>query len=46
MRREATQRGIPLITTLSGGHAVVQAIRALREGEMDVCSLQELYGKG
>ena len=31
MRREATQRGVPLVTTLSGGHAMVQAIQALRE---------------
>ena len=32
MRREATQRGISLITTLSGGHAMVEAIRAMRPG--------------
>jgi carbamoyl-phosphate synthase large subunit len=43
LRRTATQRGIPLITTLSAGHAVVEAIRALRSGSLDVKSLQEIY---
>jgi carbamoyl-phosphate synthase large subunit len=43
MRVEATQRGLPLITTLSGGHAMVQAIRALRDAPYEVRSLQEIY---
>jgi carbamoyl-phosphate synthase large subunit len=43
MRSEALQRGVPLITTLSGGHAMVEAIAALREGKLEVCSLQEVY---
>ncbi len=43
MRREATQRGIALITTLSGGHAMVEAIRAMREGELHLRCLQEIY---
>jgi carbamoyl-phosphate synthase large subunit len=43
MRREATQRGVPLVTTLSGGHAMVQAIQALREKPFEVRSLQEIY---
>ncbi|MCP3982630.1 MAG: carbamoyl-phosphate synthase large subunit [bacterium] len=43
LRREATQRSIPLITTLSGGHAMVEAIRQLRSEELDVRSLQEIY---
>ncbi|MGD8396481.1 MAG: carbamoyl-phosphate synthase large subunit, partial [Candidatus Eiseniibacteriota bacterium] len=43
MRRTATQRGVPLITTLSGGHAMVQAITALRRSDFDVRSLQEIY---
>jgi carbamoyl-phosphate synthase large subunit len=43
MRLEATQRGIPLITTLSGGHAMVQAIEAVRQGRLDVRCLQEIY---
>jgi carbamoyl-phosphate synthase large subunit len=43
MRTTATQRGVPLITTLSGGHAVVQAISALRDNKFEVSSLQEIY---
>ncbi len=43
LRTTATQRGIPLITTLSAGHAVVEAIRALRKGRLEVVSLQEIY---
>jgi carbamoyl-phosphate synthase large subunit len=43
MRRTATQRGIPLVTTLSGGHAMVHAITALRRSAVDVRSLQEIY---
>ena len=43
IRTTATQRGVPLITTLSGGHAVVEAIRALRSGPLEVRSLQEIY---
>jgi carbamoyl-phosphate synthase large subunit len=44
LRTTATQRGIPLITTLSGGHAMVEAIRALGRGALTVKSLQEVYG--
>jgi len=43
MRREATQRGVPLVTTLSGGHAMVEAIRAMRDGNLRVRALQEIY---
>ena len=43
LRTTATQRGIPLITTLSGAAAAVEAIRALRAGPMEVRSLQEIY---
>jgi carbamoyl-phosphate synthase large subunit len=43
LRTTATQRGIPLITTLSGGHAMVEAIRSLKRGALTVKSLQELY---
>jgi carbamoyl-phosphate synthase large subunit len=43
IRRTATQRGIPLITTLSGGHAAVEAIRALQRGPLEVRTLQEVY---
>ncbi len=44
LRTNATRRGIPLITTLSAAHAVVEAIRALRTGPLEVRSLQEIYG--
>ncbi len=44
LRTTATQRGIPLITTLSGGYAMVEAIRALGRGALTVKSLQEVYG--
>jgi carbamoyl-phosphate synthase large subunit len=43
LRTTATQRGIPLITTLSGGHAMVEAIRSLKHGALSVKSLQEIY---
>ena len=45
MRQTATQYGVPLVTTLSGGYAMVEAIRALRSGEAtaEVQSLQEIY---
>jgi carbamoyl-phosphate synthase large subunit len=45
LRRTATQRGIPLITTLSGGHAAVEAIRALQSGPLEVRTLQEIYAE-
>ena len=44
LRTVATQRGIPLVTTLSGGHAMVEAIAAMRERKLEVRSLQETYG--
>ena len=43
LRVVATQRGVPLVTTLSGGHAMVEAIQALRDQALDVASLQETY---
>ncbi len=43
LRTNATRRGIPLITTLSAAHAVVEAIRALQAGPLEVRSLQEIY---
>jgi len=43
LRRTATQHRIPLITTLSGGAAMVEAIRSLRRGPLEVRSLQEIY---
>jgi len=43
IRRAAVARGIPCITTLSGGHAAARAIAAARSGEPKVLSLQELH---
>ena len=45
LRLTATQRGIPLVTTLSGGHAMVEAIRSLKKGPLEVRSLQEIYAE-
>jgi carbamoyl-phosphate synthase large subunit len=44
IRRAAVARGIPCITTLSGGQAAARAIRAARDGEPAVVSLQEVHG--
>jgi carbamoyl-phosphate synthase large subunit len=43
IRRAAVARGIPCITTLSGGHAAARAIAAARAGEPEVLSLQEIH---
>jgi carbamoyl-phosphate synthase large subunit len=43
IRRAAVARGIPCITTLSGGHAAARAISAARSGEPQVLSLQEIH---
>jgi carbamoyl-phosphate synthase large subunit len=44
IRRAAVARGIPCLTTLSGGLAAVRAIAAARHGEAEVLSLQEVHG--
>jgi len=46
IRRAAVARGIPCITTLSGGMAAARAISAARLGEPPVVSLQEIHGRG
>jgi carbamoyl-phosphate synthase large subunit len=43
IRAAAVARGIPCITTLSGGFAATRAIAAARQGEPPVLSLQELH---
>jgi carbamoyl-phosphate synthase large subunit len=43
IRRAATVRGIPCITTLAGGLAAARAIGAARRGAAEVASLQELH---
>jgi carbamoyl-phosphate synthase large subunit len=43
LRRTALTLNIPYCTTIPGAFAAVQGVRALREGELDVCSLQEYH---
>jgi carbamoyl-phosphate synthase large subunit len=43
IRRAAIARGIPCITTLSGGFAAARAIAAARMSEPSVVSLQEIH---
>jgi carbamoyl-phosphate synthase large subunit len=43
VRRAATMAQVPCITTLTGASAAVQAIRALRQAELTVRSLQDYY---
>ncbi len=43
IRRAAIKRGVPCLTTLSGGLAAVRAIAAARQGEAEVLSLQEIH---
>jgi carbamoyl-phosphate synthase large subunit len=45
IRRAATTRGIPCITTMSGASAAQRAIRARLSGEDEPISLQELHGQ-
>ena len=43
IRRAAVARGIPCLTTLSGGLAAARAIASARHGEPEVLSLQEVH---
>jgi carbamoyl-phosphate synthase large subunit len=43
IRKTATRRGVPLITTLSGAAAAVEGIRSLQAAALKVRSLQEYY---
>jgi carbamoyl-phosphate synthase large subunit len=43
IRRAAVARGIPCLTTLSGGLAAARAIAAGRQGGAEVLSLQEIH---
>ena len=43
IRRTATSRGIPCITTLSGGAASVEGIRALKREGLEVAPLQAFH---
>jgi carbamoyl-phosphate synthase large subunit len=46
IRRAATARGVPCITTIAGGMAAARAIAAARLSEPPVISLQELHTRG
>ena len=44
MRAQATTRGIPITTTISGAEAAVEGLRALRDmGRVEICSIQEYH---
>jgi carbamoyl-phosphate synthase large subunit len=43
IRRAAIARGVPCLTTLSGGLAAARAIAAARQGAAEVLSLQEVH---
>ena len=45
VRRAATMAQVPCITTLTGASAAVSAIRAMREQELTVRSLQDYYAE-
>jgi carbamoyl-phosphate synthase large subunit len=45
IRRAAVARGIPCLTTLSGGLAAARAIAAARGREVEVLSLQDLHAR-
>lgn len=45
IRKSATQHGVPCITTLSAAAAAVAGIRAMRDEEIAVRSLQEIHGR-
>ena len=45
IRRAAMQYAVPCITTLTGAKATVEAIRALRDEELEVRSLQDYHAQ-
>ncbi len=45
IRSAAVTRGIPCITTISGGMAAARAIAAARRGDPEVISLQEIHAR-
>ena len=44
IRTAAVEHGVPFITTLAGARAAAEAIAAVRNGVLEVTSLQELHG--
>jgi carbamoyl-phosphate synthase large subunit len=45
VRRAAMMHGVPCITTLTGGAAVVEGIRAIRSHKLDVRALQDYHAE-
>ena len=45
IRRAAIQYSVPCVTTMTGARATVEAIRALKEEELQVRSLQEYHAR-
>jgi len=43
MRMEAVMRGVPVITTVSGGKAAVEAVRAMHKRRLTVRALQDYH---
>jgi carbamoyl-phosphate synthase large subunit len=43
IRATAVRLGIPMVTTATGAHAVVQAIQALRAGQWSPVALQDVF---
>jgi len=43
IRRTALERGIPTMTTLAAAVAAVSAIRAMKQSDMHILSLQEYH---
>ncbi|MFN7228954.1 MAG: carbamoyl-phosphate synthase large subunit [Synechococcaceae cyanobacterium] len=44
LRQAALDYAVPTVTTLAGARAAVEAIAALQQHQLEVCSLQELHG--
>ena len=43
IRAQAVRSGVPIVTTVSGARAAVQAISALRAGNWDVAAIQDYF---
>ncbi len=43
IRRTAIENGLPIMTTLAAARAAIQAVRALKAGELSIAALQEYH---
>eukprot|EP00976_Prorocentrum_cordatum_P078030 1182932-Prorocentrum_minimum.AAC.4 len=46
LRRLSLAKKVPLVTTMAGARATVMAIKALKEGEVDMICLQDFFPEG